>query len=275
MTSSAEARPRGVAAQFWASAPRPIRHIVAPLGPLAVVALAVLIWWIATIPLGLGSAAIPSPSDVGVSLWNIIRDDIPLGHTGGQLLATLERLFVAFAIAFVIGTAVGVAAGRLPWFFDLVDDILWIFLAVPSIVWVFIFAVAIGLSNSVPIAALVVVMLPLVAINVAEGAKTIPKDLIEMSDAFKVGGLRRILDVYLPFLVPYLASSARVSFALGVRVVTVVEVIGLTKGVGYLLNYHNDLFQIAPIIAWGLILILIGILVDQAVFGPLERRYNR
>jgi NitT/TauT family transport system permease protein len=215
------------------------------------------------------------PPDVAHELYLLAIGTSPLGSSYEHFLATAYRLIAAFVISFVVGSLLGVVAGRSKVIFNLIDNIVWIFLAVPSIVWVFIFAVALGISDAVPILAVSAILTPLVLVTVAEGAKTIPGELLEMADAYNIRGLRRLREIHLPYLVAYLVSAARLSFATGVKIVIVAEVIGLSSGVGYLVGYARDTVQMAPIMAWGVVLITLGLLADYLVFVPLERRVNR
>lgn len=240
------------------------------------VVLGVIVWWIVTVGMGLRSRILPSPSDVGMALQRILSGDSVVGPTTYvHLAATFARLVVAFAFSFVVGVALGILAGRKQFVFDLLSSLVWVFFAVPSIVWVFIFVVAIGAGNVVPVAAMSALLIPLVLINVAEGAKAIPEELTEMAKGFHVGRRRLVTEVYVPYLAPYLAGAARVSFALGVRIVMIVEVVGLSAGAGYLVNYWHQSLRVAPMIAWGVIFIVIGLLVDRLLFAPLERSMAR
>lgn len=253
-----------------------IAGVPSAIVPVLPVVLLVLVWWFATGVLDQRSRVFPSPWDVSLALGRIVGGHTPLGGSSYvHLAATLARLAVAFSIAFVLGSALGILAGRKKIVFDLLNSMVWVLLSVPSIVWVFIFVVAIGLGNAVPVAALCALLTPLVLINVAEGAKSIPAELTEMATAFHVGRRQLIGEVFVPYLIPYLVGAARVSFALGLRIVTVVEVIGLSHGVGYLLTYSNQTVDVAPIVAWGIVLILIGLMVDNFVFAPLERRTTK
>lgn len=257
-----------------------MRHagpLVARLGQKALpVVLGVVIWWFVTVGMGLQSRVLPSPMDVGMALQRILSGDSVVGPSPYvHLAATFARLMVAFVFSFVVGVALGILAGRRQFVFDLLSSLVWVFLAVPSIVWVFIFVVAIGAGNTVPVAAMSALLIPLVLINVAEGAKAIPDELTEMATGFHVSRRQLVAEVYVPYLAPYLAGAARVSFALGVRIVMIVEVIGLSAGAGYLVNYWNQSLRVAPMIAWGVIFIVIGLLVDRLLFAPLERNMAR
>lgn len=244
--------------------------------PAAPVVGLVVVWWSLTATDALQPDRIyPSPGEVWTELVRITSGDSPLGSTYTHAGATFVRLGTAFAIAFVAGTLLGVLAGRVKFAFDFLNNLVWIGMAVPSIVWVFIFVIAVGITNAVPIAALVVLLAPPILIAVAEGTKSIPGDIIAMADSFKVGRRQRLLDLYIPSVVPYMASSARVSFALGIKIVIIAEVIGLPDGIGLLLKFWFDALYLAPIVAWGIILILVGVLADQLVFSRLERWAKR
>jgi NitT/TauT family transport system permease protein len=215
------------------------------------------------------------PQDVAYELYLLAIGESPLGSSYEHFLATAYRLGVAFGLSFIVGSLLGVLAGRSKFIFDLIDNIVWIFMTVPTIIWVFIFAVALGIGDTVPILAISVLLTSLVLITVAEGAKTIPTELLEMADAYNIRGLRRLREIHLPYLMSYLVGAARVSLATGVQIVIVAEVIGLSAGIGYLVGYWRDSVQMAPITAWGVVLITLGLLADNLVFVPLERRVNR
>jgi ABC-type nitrate/sulfonate/bicarbonate transport system permease component len=243
------------------------------LGLLPLVAL-LIIWWVGALLLH-RARVYPTPDIVVGALVEIVSGRGELGPAYFHIAATLGRLGAAFGISMVVGTLLGILAGRVRLVFSLLENILWIFMAVPSIVWVFIFAVAFGISNFVPIAAVAALLTPMVLVNVAEGAKSVPSDIVEMSDSYKVTRWERLIGIFLPFLVPYLVSSARTAFGLGVKLVVVAEVVGLASGVGYEIQYWYDRLFMGPIVAWGIVMVVVGLIVDYGVFGPLERHVSR
>ncbi len=248
-----------------------IGDIVAATAPILIV---ILGWWLLTTTLD-RPRIFPSPAVIWSELVLILAGSSELGNSYGHIAATMYRLSVAFASALVIGTLLGVVAGRVRAVFSLLENVVWICMAVPSIVWVFIFAVTFGLSDVVPIAAVAALLTPGVIINVAEGSKSIPSDILQMSASYKAGRWQRLIDVYLPFLVPYVASSARVAFALGIKLIVVAEVVGIPNGVGFEVKYWYDQLVMAPMIAWGIVMITIGFIVDHGLFGTIERRVGR
>lgn len=246
-------------------------RILAAAAPIVVI---VGGWWVLTTVLD-RTRIFPPPDVIWSELLVILFGGGELGSSYSHIAATLYRLTVAFTAAMVIGTLLGVLAGRIRGVFSLLENLVWISMAVPSIVWVFIFAVTMGLTDLVPITAVAALLTPGVIINVAEGSKSIPSDILQMSDSYKAGKLQRLVDVYLPFLVPYVSSSARVAFALGIKLIVVAEVVGIPSGVGFEIKYWYDRLVMAPMIAWGIVMITIGFIVDRGLFATIERRVGR
>jgi NitT/TauT family transport system permease protein len=184
------------------------------------------------------------------------------------------RLLAAFGIAFLVGVTVGIASGRNKVVFNFVENLVWIFMAVPSVVWVFLFAVGLGLSPYVPVGAVAVLLIGPFIVLVGEGAKSVPADLVEMARSYHATTLQRLRGLFLPFLVPYILAAARTGFATAVKVMLIAEVIGQPNGIGFEVSYWYGKLFMGPLIAWGITMMIGGILVDVLVFGPIERRIS-
>jgi ABC-type nitrate/sulfonate/bicarbonate transport system permease component len=102
--------------------------------------------------------------------------------------------------------------------------------------------------------------------------KAVSQDLIGMADSYRVRPFERLTGLYLPSILPYMLANARVSFALGMKIVIVAEVIGLPNGIGLLVRYWSDKLYMAPVVAWAVVMITFGLVVDRYVFGYFERR---
>lgn len=263
------------ARRFLGRAPGAIRRpALAVLAATAPIAGLVALYWLLTIMMD-RQRIFPAPDLVWGELLVILSDGSQLGSTYSHITATLYRLGMAFAVALVLGTFLGVLAGRVKGVFSLLENVIWICMATPSIVWVFIFAVTFGLTDFVPITAVAALLTPGVIINVAEGSKSVPSDVLEMAQSYKATRWQLLRDIYLPFLLPYVAASARVAFALGIKLIVVAEVVGIPNGVGFEIQYWYDQLFMAPMIAWGIVMIVIGFIVDRGVFGTIESRVGR
>jgi NitT/TauT family transport system permease protein len=185
------------------------------------------------------------------------------------------RVLVAFSVAYVLGTVFGLLAGRITDFYNFSTTIVWISFSVPSVVWVFIFLLVFGISNTVPVLALIVFLMAPVVLGTAEGIRAIPTELDEMANSYRASRRQRIFELMLPSILPYMIANARVAFAFGMKIVLIAEVIGLPDGIGLVVRYWSDRLYMAPVIAWGVIVVTIGFIIDMLIFRPIEKKAAR
>lgn len=250
-------------------------RVVVPLVPIL---LAIAAWWAITELHYDNSRIYPTPIDVGEHLGKILagQDSAPgLGSSYENFWVTLYRLGFAFTIAFAVGGTLGLISGRVRHVFDFFDNIAWLVIAVPEVVWAFVLVVAIGISNSVPITAVALLLGGIVFINVAEGTKTFSAELDEMAASYKASLGQRVRDVYIPQAVPYFLGAARIAFAIGVKLIVIAEIVGLSRGIGFQISYWHSKVQVAPIVAWGIVLVVVVLIVEYGIFAPLESRVQR
>jgi ABC-type nitrate/sulfonate/bicarbonate transport system permease component len=250
----------------------PARRWFYLVSPLLLLVLLIFLWWVATDLILKRPRVYPGPFLVASYIGQVLGGDTGHGPTLPNVYATLFRLTIAWVGSMVIGTLLGIIAGRSRFAFDFMENLVWIFLATPSIVWVFIFVVAIGLSDLVPIFAISALLIPQILIVVAEGAKSMPKPYLELADSYRVSPGQRLRDLYLPYLTPYILASGRNAFALTVKLILVAEVVGLSRGIGYVVKFWRDQTFFAPVIAWGLLLTAFGIAVDFFIFRRVQNR---
>lgn len=248
-----------------ARAVRPTVPVVALIG----------IWWVLTETVLKNPRIFPTPPQVADELVRILSGEGPLGSTYVHMAATAERVVIAFAIAYTVGTVLGVAAGRVKGVYDFLSNLVWIGFAVPSVVWAFIFLVIIGLSNVVPITALAVLLTAPVLVGTAEGIKAVPQDLVAMAQAYRASLWDRFTKLYLPSVLPFMMANARIALALALKIVIIAEVVGLTEGVGLVVRYWHESLYMAPEIAWAIIFITVGLLVDRVILAYFERRARK
>lgn len=234
-----------------------------------------ILWWVISILFN-RARIFPSPLLVGEKLVSLALGQCELGSSSYvHLGTTLFRLFIAFSLAFCIGSIIGILMGRIRRAYDFFDNLAWIFICIPAIVWAFILVVAFGTTNFTAIGVVMVLIAPKLALNVSEGAKAIPPDLMEMADSFRATLFQKVKDIYVPYLLPYFFGGARIGFSIGLKVIIVAELVGLNSGVGYMIDYWWDKFFLAPIIAWALFLVFTGLLIEYGIFEVLERRSRK
>ena len=81
--------------------------------------------------------------------------------------------------------------------------------------------------------------------------------------------------IIFPQLLPHLLASMRYALGICWKICTTVELIGLSSGVGYMLNYWFGLFSMTQVFAWTLSFLLVMFAIEYLLFKPLENQLTR
>jgi NitT/TauT family transport system permease protein len=229
----------------------------------------VAVWEVAA--LLLSSRLFPSPVQVLEALVREIRAGSLLTHVG----ATLARVVVSFALAMLIGSAIGLFLGRHKGADRFFDSWLIFFLNLPALVIIILCYVWFGLTELAAITAVAINKIPNVAVTVREGARSLSKDLSEMAAVYRFGRIKTLRHVTVPQLAPFFTAAARSGLALVWKIVLVVELLGRSTGVGHQLNVAFQLFDVPMILAYAIAFIAVVQVIEIGLLQPLDVRVNR
>jgi NitT/TauT family transport system permease protein len=219
----------------------------------------------------LGARLLPGPAAVGAALLDLARDGALFRNIG----VTLARVLASFAIAMLIGGAIGIALGRSRAADRLFDAWLVLFLNLPALVVIILCYVWFGLTEAAAVTAVAVNKIPNVAVMLREGARALDRDLAEMAAVYRFGAWKTFRHVVLPQLAPFFAAAARSGLALVWKIVLVVELLGRSNGVGFELQTAFQLFDVAAILAYALAFTAVVQAIELGLLQPWERAVNR
>ncbi|MBV1701798.1 MAG: ABC transporter permease subunit [Hyphomicrobiales bacterium] len=192
-----------------------------------------------------------------------------------QLMITLARVAIAFGIAMVLGSLLGVAMGRSRWLDRIADPWVVVLLNLPALVIIVLAYIWAGLTETAAISAVALNKLPNAAVTLREGARALDPGLDEMAEVFAMPFGRRVRHVILPQLAPYLAAATRTGLSLVWKIVLVVELLGRSNGVGFELGTAFQLFDVPTIMAYGLVFVAVMLLVETFLVQPFETYASR
>ena len=214
----------------------------------------------------------PSPAAV----FAVLRQEAMAGELFAHVGATLERVALAFAIAMLIGSSIGLLLGRFKLADKFFDPWLILVLNLPALVIISLSYVWLGMNTAASVIAVAINQIPNVAVTMREGARSLSRDLTEMADVYKFGWKKTFLHVTLPQLAPFLAAAARSGLALVWKIVLVVEALGGSgRGVGYQIYIAFGEFDVTKILAYALAFIFIVQIIETTVLQPIQARVNR
>src|ERR1700751_2958748 len=114
----------------------------------------------------------------------------------------------------------------------------------------------IGLNDMEEIIAIGIAAFPAVSISIWQEIKAMDMQLVSMGQAFHLSKTAIIRKIIFPQLLPHILASMRYALGICWKICTTVELIGMSSGVGFQLNYWFGLFSMAQVFAWTLLFLL-------------------
>jgi NitT/TauT family transport system permease protein len=241
------------------------------LPPLAAMVLVVAAWQVAVWLKLKSPEALPSPADVATTLGEQAR----LGHLGEALFTTLGHAAVGYAISLVLGTLIGIATARVRLLRSALGPILAGLQSFPSVAWVPFAVIFFGLAPSAIYFVVVMGALPSIANGVVSAYSQVPPLLLRVGRAMGARGFFLYRHVILPAVMPGYVAGLKQAWSFSWRSLMAAELIatgaGIGHGLGFLMDSGRSLSDMSLVIAVMVMILVVGIVVDELVFAPLDR----
>jgi NitT/TauT family transport system permease protein len=238
---------------------------------LAAVALVLLAWQVLVWQQWRPSYVLPGPAAVGRRLL----DDLSSGVLFDSVHVTMQRALEGYALALLIGTIAGLAVSRVRLLRAAFGSIISGLQSMPSVAW---FPLAILLFKVSESAILFVVVLgasPAIANGMLSAVDHIPPLLLR---AGRVLGARRLSltwYVLLPAAMPGYVAGLKQGWAFAWRSLLAGELLVIVahrSSIGVRLQFARELSDAEGLIAWMIIILFVGVLVDSSIFAPIQHR---
>jgi len=214
---------------------------------------------------------LPGPIDMARRLWGLTVDGPLLSDFGH----TLWRAAIAFVASMILGTVIGLLMGRIRWLDRLFAPWLFVGYNLPAIVIAIALYIWLGLGDVALILAVMCNKMPMVITTVRQGAQNLSPDLDELAVAFRLAPARRLRYVIAPQLLPFVFVAARTGLSLIWKIVLVFEILGSDGGAGFRINIFFQFFDVAGILAYTVVFIVIVLAVEYGLLRPFERQALR
>jgi len=235
----------------------------------ALLGIIVGVWWIGS--LAVPHYILPGPPRV-YSAFRLILDN---GDLWANLGITLGRVGAGFVLAALISVPLGIVLGAVHKLGEFFEPVLPVLNTVSSAIWAIFAIIWFGISNATTIFVVFMTAMPLIITNVWQGTRSVNADFIELAHTLRMPGWKVMTKIYLPTILPYFFSGARLAFGFGWRVSLVAETLGASSGVGYRLRQAADLIQTDQVFAWTITMIAMMVALEMGVLKPLENHLFR
>jgi sulfonate transport system permease protein len=242
------------------------RHALPWLLPASLLAL----WQLSASQGWLSGQVLPPPEDV----WNTLAELARSGDLWVNTAASLRRVLGGFALGAVIGLGLGALMGLwrpardylLPTFNALVQ--------IPVIGWLPFALLLFGIGEPLKYALIAKAALVPVTLATLQAFAQAPPRLLEVGRAYGFSQRQLVFNVVLPAAIRPLFTGLRLGFTKAWLSLVVVELVASSEGLGYLIVYGRQLFQLDLVMAAVVVVGAVGLAIDRG-FDLLEGRLSR
>ena len=230
----------------------------------------VLAFWLALwalISLKTGSELLlPSPSSV-------IRALSGLAITSDFWITTLFsflRVFAGIVLSLIIGSVLAVLTESSSILRALLSPLLGVIKATP--VASFIILALLWISRgTLPLFITTLIVVPIVWSNVAEGIRSVDKQLIDVSHVYSFSPLKKLSKLYVPSVAPFFMAACRSSLGMAWKAGISAEVLSTPENaIGTQLYYSKTYLETPDLFAWTLVVIVLSIIIEKLFVWGLE-----
>lgn len=203
----------------------------------------------------------PAPLAIIETLLDLLR--------GGELVRhiayTVARVAAGFLIGALLATLLAGITGSTPLIRRLLDPTVQALRSIPSMAWVPLFLLWMGIHESSKIALISVGVFFPVYLNLLSGILTVDRKLVEVGEIFRLDKLQLVRRVILPAALPAYLVGLRSGLGLGWMFVVAAEIMGASRGLGFLMIDGQMTGRAAVIIASIVLFALFGKLTDLVI----------
>lgn len=188
-----------------------------------------------------------------------------------HLATSLYRVGVGFGLAAVIAIPLGMAMARWSEVDAVCQPYVRFFQPIPGVAWVPLAIVWFGLGDRAAIFIIVVGALFPLLLATVQGLREVDPTLSDAARTLGAGPWQLFTRVTLPSMVPNLVTGSRLAMGFAWRVVLAAEMVGVSRGLGYMLSLGRGTGRTDITLAT---MVTIGVLMagtDALVFAPLDR----
>ena len=248
---------------MWQRVGRPVMDAAIPLLVIA------LVWDVSVRLAGLPPKLFPSVEAVLVRAWRLVGSGVLWQHAS----PTLGRLVLGFAVASIIGIAVGLGMGRSRRVEEFCLPLLSVLMPIPALAWVPLFILWFGLGDAAAIAlVLYAATFPLI-LNTWTGVRSVNRLWIRAAETMGADVRSLFWKVVLPGSLPFVIAGVRQAFARSWIAVVGGEMIAATNwGLGWVIFDSKEYLNADIMLATLGVIGVLGLAIERLVFQTIERR---
>ncbi|MDO8309460.1 MAG: ABC transporter permease [Actinomycetota bacterium] len=216
---------------------------------------------------------LPSPGETLQTLWGMLGTE----RFWSAIQTTMIRAVIGFALALVIGTAVGVLVARIRPLRLAVGSLITGLQTMPSIAWFPLAILLFGLDEQAILFVVVLGAAPSIANGVISGIDHVPPSFVRLGTVLGAKTVSLYRDIVLPAAMPAYVAGLTQGWAFAWRSLMAGEllvIIAERPSLGANLEFARQFSKAPLLLATMLVILIIGMLVD-GLFSSYARSMRR
>ena len=228
-----------------------------------VLVLVIVVWKLVIVVFDVSEFVLPQPEDVLAGIGDVVQSKGFWGHVRTTVVETL----VGFAIALVLGVALGAVLGRIVWLERALRPVIVASQVVPKVALVPLFIVwfGFGMTSKIVIAALLA-FFPIM-LNVLLGVRSVEPGHRDVMRSLNAGKWATFWRLEYHSTLPYVFAGMEIGIVFAIIGAVVGEYLGGNQGLGYMIVVSLNALNAEQLFAVILLLTLIGFGLFLAVLG--------
>lgn len=209
----------------------------------------------------------PAPIDLGRSFYALLVS----GELAVDILSSVKRVCVGFALATVAGVSLGVLAGYSKKVSELLTPFFEFLRPIPPIAWIPIAILWFGFGDAPAFFLVFLGAFFPIFINTYWGIRSSKQIYVNVARNFGVGKWVTLSQVIFPASVPYICRGIHIGLGLAWTSVITAELVGAQSGLGYMIQLNRIMLKTSHIVV-GMITIGVVGLCMNSILNLITRR---
>ncbi|HXR88053.1 MAG TPA: ABC transporter permease [Stellaceae bacterium] len=228
--------------------------------------IAILVFWEIVVR-AFAPPYVATPLGIALAVPHVITDRTFL--VGGAI--TLAAVAEGLIIALVFGTVLGLVIGQS----KVADRALRQYInagyTLPMVVVLPLVSLWFGYTGAARLATVVFAALFSITVNVADGARSVPQEYLEVARSFRSRSWRALFEIVLPAATPYFLAGLRLAAGRALIGAVVAEFFTAIPGLGYFILFNSRTFHHNEAFVAVLLLAAFGVGFDMLVSWVTHR----
>lgn len=202
-----------------------------------------------------------SPSKILETIVNLILQ----GNLFNHIFVTLEEVLIAFFLGILLGFIIAIILYEIPILSDILDPFLTMINSLPKVALGPLIIIIAGANMKSVIVMALLINLIISIITIYGGFNSVDAIKLKLFASFKATKLQTLFKLVIPSSYNTIISSLKLNISMSLIGVIMGEFLVSREGIGYLIIYGTQVFNLSLVMAGILILLIISFLLYKII----------